>query len=264
VSSSRGLKPADFAGALVAGARRELDLTPKPGLVDLRDNGSHPDLNYGAMVRSIELLPIYYEELLMHADGASFDACVRVGRVAEERMFAAIGTNAHKGYIFLSGVVLLASGREAADVPTLRAEIAATARRFFDRVHPGSGRGGIRGETLSGLPCVFDHGLPGYEDGLARTGDPTLASFELMAHLMVHLEDTTAIRRCGPEGLDTLRADGQQLLRILDAGEDPVPHLVGLNDDYRRRNLTMGGVADCMALCFALIDCLPPRRPEGS
>ena len=107
MSSSRGLNPVDLARALVAGARRELDLTPKPGLVDMRDNGSHPDLTHDAMARSIDLLPIYHNELLMHADCGDFDACIRAGRAAEERMFAAIGTNAHKGYIFLSGVALL-------------------------------------------------------------------------------------------------------------------------------------------------------------
>ena len=94
--------------------------------------------------------------------------------------------------------------------------------------------------------------VPGYERRLRKTRDPALAAFDLMARMMVHLEDTTAVRRCGPEGLETLRADGARLLRILDAGEDPVPHLEVLNDDYRRRNLTMGGVADCMAAAFAL------------
>ena len=54
------------ADALVRGARAELDLTPKPGLVDRRDNGSHPDLDHPRMVRSIELLPRYYDELIVY------------------------------------------------------------------------------------------------------------------------------------------------------------------------------------------------------
>lgn len=276
--SSSWLDPAEFARALVTGARRELDLTPKPGLVDRRDCGSHPDLSYEAMSRSIDLLPIYYEELMLHADPGSFDACIRAGRDAEARMMAAIGSNAHKGYIFLSGVALLAACRLPRDLPAFRGEIADTAQRFFARTQPdetdrhaalegderaaagepraAARRGGIRAETLAGVPGVFEHGMPGYERRYRATGDPTLASFDLMAQLMLCLDDTTAIHRCGAEGIATLRTDGAQILRLLDRDEDPRPHLAALNDDYRRRNLTMGGVADGMALSFALLAAL--------
>jgi triphosphoribosyl-dephospho-CoA synthase len=257
VDSSRGLDPAELADALVAGARRELDLTPKPGLVDRRDNGSHPDLSYERMTRSIDLLPIYFEELLARDDPGSLDAAIRIGRAAEARMLAAIGTNAHKGYIFLSGVMLLAACARPESVAGLRAAIAATARRFFERVHPDGERGGIRAETLAGLPTIFEVGLPAYEGRLRATGDSTLAAYDLMARLMLHLDDTTAVRRCGAKGLETLRADGATLLGMLDAGEDPRAYLTGLNDDYRRMNLTMGGVADCMAVTFALRTVLP-------
>jgi len=73
-----------------------------------------------------------------------------------------------------------------------------------------------------------------------------------MATLMRKVEDTTAVRRCGLEGLERLRRDGAILQDLLDMGRDPEPFLVLLNEDYRRDNLTMGGVADCMALTWAL------------
>ena len=44
----------------------------------------------------------------------------------------------------------------------------------------------------------------------------------------------------------------RRLQRLIESGEDYLPWLAALNDEYRRLNLTMGGVADCMALCFAL------------
>ena len=62
--ASAGLRLRRLADALVRGARAELDLTPKPGLVDRHDNGSHPDLSYELMRRSIELLPIYHRDLI--------------------------------------------------------------------------------------------------------------------------------------------------------------------------------------------------------
>ena len=73
-----------------------------------------------------------------------------------------------------------------------------------------------------------------------------------MAVLMQSVEDTTAVHRCGPEGLDRLRADGRRLEGLIEPGEDYLPWLADLNDEYRRLGLTMGGVADCLALCFAL------------
>jgi triphosphoribosyl-dephospho-CoA synthase len=73
-----------------------------------------------------------------------------------------------------------------------------------------------------------------------------------MAVLMQRVEDTTAIRRCGLEGLSRLRRDGARLQRLLEQQQAPEPMLAALNQEYRRSGLTMGGVADCMALTFAL------------
>jgi triphosphoribosyl-dephospho-CoA synthase len=82
--------------------------------------------------------------------------------------------------------------------------------------------------------------------------DSGRAAFCAMAHLMQRVEDTTAVRRCGLEGLARLRADGRTLQRHLERGEAPEPLLAALNEEYRSLGLTMGGVADCLALVFAL------------
>ncbi len=96
---------------------------------------------------------------------------------------------------------------------------------------------------------MFERGLPVLAASAERT-----SKHLLMAVLMQSVEDTTAVHRCGPEGLARLRADGLRLERMIESGEDYLPWLTALNDEYRRLNLTMGGVADCMALCFALDD----------
>ena len=164
-----------LASALVDGARAELDLTPKPGLVDRLDNGSHPDLSFDDMSRSIDLLPAYFDGLLALDNPLDLGAAVAAGRRAERRMLDAIGSNAHKGYIFLAGLVLLAA-RTAADHGGLRSSVSTLARRIFDRrprpgpgdrppsngerVRADHGLGGIVGEALQGLPAVFERGLP--------------------------------------------------------------------------------------------------------
>ena len=45
-----------LADGLARGAALELYLTPKPGLVDLADCGSHPDLSLAVMERSIRIV----------------------------------------------------------------------------------------------------------------------------------------------------------------------------------------------------------------
>ena len=257
------LDPARLAAQLHQGALAELDLTPKPGLVDRHDPGSHGDLSYGAMRASANLLPLFYRDLLdCAAARRPLEAFVGAGLEAEDRMFREIGTNTHKGYIFLSGLVLMAACAGRGRLSLLPARVAATARRFFSGHAPiathgaelraESGLGGIRAEAEAGLPAVFQQGWPKYRQALAAGWDPERAAFYLMAILMQHVEDTTAIQRCGPEGLARLQQDGRRLQARMEDGQDPRPLLAALNDDYRRLRLTMGGVADCMALVFAL------------
>jgi triphosphoribosyl-dephospho-CoA synthase len=256
------VRPAALAGTLARGALRELELTPKPGLVDAHDSGSHPDLSFAAMRTSAGLLPLFYADLLACAAEEQLDPFVRAGIEAERRMTQAIRSNAHKGYIFLSGLALMAACRCDGQVPALRREFAAGARAFFARFDPGPshgaelrarlGLGGIQAEASLGLPAVFEHGWPHYREALAAGWDPRHAGCYLMAVLMQQVEDTTAVRRCGLEGLARLKRDGAALQRLLEQGREPEPWLAALNEDYRRIRLTMGGVADCMALTFAL------------
>jgi len=68
------------------------------------------------------------------------------------------------------------------------------------------------------------------------------------------------LHRCGPEGLDRVREDGQALQVLLDRGSDPRAFLQRSNEAYRKIGLTMGGVADCLALTFALHACFGGPR----
>jgi holo-ACP synthase CitX len=284
--------PATLAAALERGAREELDLTPKPGLVDRRDGGSHPDLSYEAMLRSIERLPLYFDELLAAGGatpapaprpdprearaggGRSLAACVAAGTRAEERMRRAAGSNAHRGLIFLGGLLVLAASDAARDgerpeESVLRRRVAALAADVLDLTAPSRadtpgararrahGVGGIVGEALGGLPAVFDAALPAFRATLARSGDRRRAALRAMAALMGRLEDTTALHRAGAAGLARVRDDGAHLAALLDAGGDPDATLSRWNDEYRRERLTMGGVADCLAVTLALADAVP-------
>lgn len=254
-----------LARALVEGARAELDLTPKPGLVNRFDNGSHPDLSYDLMSRSLETLPGYYDDLIEIGETEPLDlaACVAAGVRAERRMQTVAGSNTHRGYIFLSGLLLLGVATDATGTMAgWRAQVAALGNRIVSARVPMAthgeearrqhGVGGVLGEALAGLPSVFDHGLPALQRGLATLGSLEAAQHYLMGVLMTTVEDTTALHRCGPAGLARLREDGARLVALIEAGGDHRARLRALNDEYRAIRLTMGGVADCLALTLAV------------
>jgi len=287
-----------LADALVGGAREELALTPKPGLVDRADSGSHPDLTFEAMSRSIDLLPQYFAELRSTSPSSvgaglragpaghrrtsvgaglragpaghrrtreNIEACIHAGVRAERRMWDEVGSNAHRGYIFLGGLALLAgapgpprnTGEFRARIVALASDILAANREAAERSHGGElrrvhGVAGIHGEALAGLPAVFEHGRPSLRNASLAGLDRRASAHYAMAVLMQHLEDTTAVHRCGLDGLRRLRDDGRRIQVAIESGSDHHRLLAALNDEYRAMHLTMGGVADCLALSLAL------------
>jgi triphosphoribosyl-dephospho-CoA synthase len=234
-----------------------------------------PDLDYESMAASVGCCRHLEELMALHRPGG-LDACIGAGRRAEDRMFAVIHANAHRGFIFLGGLVLLAACDSRDGLPGLREALTRIAAEFFagkEARRPPSARHdsppatakrparGIEAETLAGLPSVFDVGLPAFTARLDRAGHFVPAAYSLMAVLMQRADDTTALHRCGPPGLARLRRDGAHLQRTIEAGADSVPLVERWNDEYRRIGLTMGGVADLMAVTFALFFTLHPQHP---
>jgi triphosphoribosyl-dephospho-CoA synthase len=254
-----------LATALAEGAALELYLTPKPGLVDLADSGSHPDLPLSTMERSLQIIADYLRDLLCSLKaGESFDKQVCIAKGTEQTMKQVLGTNTHKGYFFLSGMLLIARWHSPSpDEHSLRSSIASLAAEFFDaggerstnggQVRDRFRAGGIVRESLDGFPALFDVALPAYRAAIARGSCFRRASFAMMARLMQTVEDTTTLHRGGALGLSRIRRDGQELEKILTQQEDCIPFLTRLNLDYIRMNLTMGGVADMLGLSYGYL-----------
>jgi triphosphoribosyl-dephospho-CoA synthase len=247
-----------LASALVDGLRRELWLTPKPGLVDREDCGSHPDLSLALMERSIALVGRYLDELSASvASGEPLARQVTLGLEAERRMKDELGTNTHKGAIFLAGLLVVARHRAGVDdEASVRTELSAlageraTASRLLgthgEEARRRFGVGGVVREAAAGLPSVFDVAVPAIRERLGR-GDADAAAFAGLARLMQVVEDTTALHRCGAQGLARIRADGARLEALVDRDEH-LAYLRERNVRYRELNLTMGGVADLLGV----------------
>lgn len=252
------------AEQLTLGLRRELDLTPKPGLVDRWDSGSHADLDYALMDRSITLLDGYFREFARSLErGATAGQLRALGQATEARMLAQFRTNTHRGAVFLGGLLLAGVQRAGSlEAAAVSRGIAAFALELLsERLPTGTpgadvrqryGVGGIVAEALDGLPSVFETGLPALQAAQAWGWSEERALYLALARLMQTVQDTTALRRCGPAGLVRLKQDGATLESLLLDGKDPLPFLIQANRDYRAQRLTMGGVADLLGVCGGL------------
>lgn len=101
----------DFAARYLAGLAakaltEEVRLTPKPGLIDERNNGAHSDMDLPLFLRSIGALTPWLRRITaLSLSGADAAALQAAGLEAETAMFQATGgVNIHKG-----GAVLLFS-----------------------------------------------------------------------------------------------------------------------------------------------------------
>jgi len=102
---------------------REVDLTPKPGLVDLRNTGAHKDMDHRTFLASADAIAPYLKEFCLlghsmaHIPTSLFLPLIRpVGITCEEAMFDATGNvNTHKGAIFSMGLLCATAGRLVAE-----------------------------------------------------------------------------------------------------------------------------------------------------
>ena len=112
-------RPVDLPALAEAALWQELELTPKPGLVDRLNNGSHRDMDHALFVRSIMAITPWFARFaeLGEAHAAKpADRQLRIlrpmGMACEQAMYAATGgVNTHKGGIFALGLLCFAAGR---------------------------------------------------------------------------------------------------------------------------------------------------------
>ena len=265
MNSSRHSELENLALALARGASMELYLTPKPGLVDLMDNGSHPDLSVPVMEQSIDIVADYLEEIVVSLKSDEPFPCQKALAIkAEQRLYEELGTNTHKGYIFLSGMLLIAHRHAgASDEVSVRKSLSSISEAFFktsgdkntngEKARKSFNAGGIVREAIDGYPSLFEEALPAFRRSLEQRGCITTASFAMMARLMQTVDDTTTLHRAGPQGLERVRQDGHVLERILAEGGEFISFLEELNHRYKRLNLTIGGVADMLGIAFGCL-----------
>lgn len=256
----------------------EVAVTPKPGLVDRNNNGSHGDMDFFSFQASAAALWPYFETCarlgMETKDCSAVEVFRRLrgpGMLAEGEMLrAAGGVNTHKGAVFSLGLVCAALGRlgwESAQRPEELLEECArmtaglTERDFSGltennaRTHGETlflryGITGVRGQAEAGFPAVLQAGLPKLEAGLARGLSMNEASCAALLALLAAVTDTNLIIRGGYESQRRIAAETAALLR-----ENPFPEealLKRMDAEFMEKNLSPGGTADLLALTLFL------------
>ena len=243
--------------------RMELDTTPKPGLVDRRDNGAHKDMDYALMSKSISALRPYLTRLAVESAKDIDPAKIKeIGIEAEKAMLKATGgVNTHKGALFCIGLSVAAASclacstgaveaysfkelvsRAASEIPSAQGTHGAEAKRSFKAV-------GALENARAAYPELFADWLPYYR---SREGDP-FCCHKTLLHIMTTLDDTNILHRRGAEGLAHAEAEAARLLE--DFSESG---LSSLNKDFIRENISPGGSADMLSLTIfinSIINC---------
>ena len=256
----------------------EVTTTPKPGLVDRRNSGSHTDMDSFTFMSSAAALYPYFEacakvgrETMDRPAPETFAALRPLGCEAEGEMLDATnGVNTHKGAVFSIGITCAALGRlnraEWCDPARVLQEVAAmtsglTKQDFADiteenavtagqKLYVQYGITGIRGQVEAGLPVVLHHGLPVLENGLKLGYDINRAGCAALLEILVHSTDTNMIARSSRERQLAWVARVKELL-----AQTPYPDeeaLVELDDQFIAENLSPGGSADLLALTYLL------------
>lgn len=255
----------------------ELHTTPKPGLVDLNNNGSHNDLNLNLFYKSATVLKPYFKKFVLFGIenkdvelGILFDGLRKLGIKAEKTMFNSTDkVNTHKGAIFIFSIVLATLGwlfaneeeysrnKVVASIKKVTYKILNDFSNLNEREIKTNGENiylkynilGIRGESKEGFSIVFNLFLPIFIEQKRHHSFNDSGVFTLLK-IIENIDDTNIIKRSDFETLIKIKDIISKELRNTNVD---ILELSNKMDEYFiQRNLSAGGSADLLALTYFL------------
>jgi triphosphoribosyl-dephospho-CoA synthase len=250
----------------------EAMLTPKPALVDRRGSGAHRDLDLDTMLRSAHALAPTFLAIARAASGmqpsqALREQLARIGREGEAAMMRATdGSNAHRGAIWIVGLLCAGAAMNASGDSEAICLSAAAIARHDDRYAPSAGHAshgakagaryhvrGARGEARDGFPHARRIGLPALDDARARGLGENDAQLDTLVAIIASLDDTCLLHR---GGLRALRAAQNGARGVIAHGgvarERGRAAYLQLDRDLLALNASPGGAADLLAATLFL------------
>lgn len=247
----------------------EVCTTPKPGLVDCQNSGSHGDMDIFTFTASAAALQPYFEdctriglETAELSPAETFSKLRFPGKLAEQTMYDTTGgVNTHKGAIFSLGILCAAAGRTHSCGPdTLLSQCAQMTRGICAReLGAGSTNGqalyqkygtrGIRGQAEDGFPAVTT-GLKILEKGLTQGYSLNESGCAALLHMLLCAGDSNLLHRSDPDTCEKVLSGLSALL-----AQTPYPNqaqLEELDTAFIQKNLSPGGSADLLAMVYFL------------
>lgn len=234
--------------------KQELDLTPKPGLVDTHDNGAHNDMDYSIMLKSINALRPFFTKLAVMSyctTQPESSLLQQIGIDAEKEMLQATGgVNTHRGALFSMGLAVVAACQMLASDKNWSNTVAEIASHM-----PG-------GNQTHGANVKQVHKVTGALE-LAQNGYKELTNLwlkyyidnqcdEYVKHktlllIMSGLDDTNVIHRAGYEMAQQVKREAAHLLENFS-----IEGLEQMNRRFIDANISPGGAADMLSLTIFL------------
>ena len=241
---------------------RELRTTPKPGLVDLNNNGAHADMDVPLFLKSAaSLVPYFKTAVRLGLKDAGMEPLKAAGLDAERAMFAATnGVNTHKGMIYSMGLLLYGMGKALSFGGDAVEHAAALARSDADarllhakterdtngaKVYSEHGARGAVGEAADG----FFHALY-CADRLTAHAASENPGVLALCDVMIVLSDTNLLHRGGKDGLRFVQERAKAIAFLPES--ERVAAMTVLDGEMIVRNLSPGGAADVLALGYLL------------
>jgi len=264
----------------------EVLLTPKPGLVDRNNSGSHHDMDIFTFIDAINALtPYFYEYSVLgqtHDETADptvlFDEVRSLGFKAEVAMMEATNqVNTHKGANFSFAVVLAATayvikndnitfpfskedterlfhyvslmckGLVSADFKNLEEKEHLS---YGENLYQTYGISGIRGVAEAGYPILTNVLLPYLREHFKQfPQNKEGVLLHSLALTMSEAEDTNLIHRGGIKAFQQVREEAQDIYE----NNTPVTIVEAFKDYDKtlvKRHLSPGGAADLLALAI--------------
>lgn len=258
----------------------ELGTTPKPGLVDWDNSGSHGDMDRFTFFDSSTALISYFHQAVAIGQTTAhlspeetFKKLRTAGLRAEAEMCRATGgVNTHKGVIYSLGTVCGACGRlwrpgqPFAMTEEILAECGRIVRKQVEmdfsavslqkeetagqRCYREYSLRGIRGELADGFPSVLSVGLPALNWAMDSGLTVQDAGVPALLALIAQGGDTNLYSRGGLSGARWASDYARDLLK--DRKMPSVTMIQRFDQEMTEKNLSPGGCADLLAITYFL------------
>ncbi len=249
----------------------EVKATPKPGLVDSENNGSHSDMNIDTFLSSAKVLEKYFAFFASYGRmtsampaKAAFADARKIGVEAERAMYEATGgINTHKGAIFSLGLLSLSAGRLHEKGREINlASLCDTVAEFTegicerdyarvggmfshgDEVYKKYGLTGPRGEAEKGFPTLRFVTYPVLSKLFGEGYSENDALVRSLLKTMAVLDDTNILNRSDRKTLEYVKSRAASLVYSdLEEIREFDRELIG-------KNVSPGGSADLISQAY--------------